>query len=491
MTSHTSLPLAAPASHGLPPAALERLIDTLEGLRAPGDAPDAPHEVASLDPHALAIAHQGTLLAEWSWAPYRTDHAALVYSASKTFTSLAIGFCEAEGLLSLDDDPGAILALANPHGLTLRHLLTMSTGHEQATIDALTPRVEALLSAPPEHAPGTHFAYNSPATHVLARVVEALTGEEVTTYLRPRLLDPLGIGPRWMARIDGHEQGFSGFHLTVEDLLRTGIMLADGGRFGGVQVAPAAYVEEMQRPWVPTAAPDAAPRTDALPDTTVDDWALGYGFQVWRSRVGFRLDGAWGQFCVVVPERGIVIAYQGATTDTARTLRAFWELLEEWKDEPVTEDPDDAARLAARTARLDSWSARERYAGAGLDVPGHETWTVHEDRSPGADGWVVETPDVPRIPVGDGAWRRSVSDMPEREGLFADPAERFLPLAARGEREDDGTLRAHVVATASPHRIILTVRPDGTLEAQWHSVPLRSPDLAGLAVPEVVVDPAR
>ncbi|MGB4780028.1 serine hydrolase domain-containing protein, partial [Microbacterium sp.] len=300
----------SPESLGIPTPALIALADRLQD--------------EGLDPHALLIARHGEVAFETAWAPYRLDRPALVYSASKTYTSLAIGFLADEGRLTLDADVGALLGEPNPHGITVRHLLTMNTGHDDAQIARIDDEPRDLLRTAPAHEPGTHFAYNSPATHALSTIVTALTGEPLTAYLRPRLLDPLGIGGRWMRPHGGIEHGASGLHLTVEDLARTAIMLGAGGVFaaasGRVQVAPAWYVAEMSRAWSDTAAfdgPAAAPGE-------VNDWALGYGYQVWRGRHGFRLDGAAGQFGLVLPEHDLVIAYQGATLDTQAVLRAFW-----------------------------------------------------------------------------------------------------------------------------------------------------------------------
>lgn len=295
-----------PEEVGIPSAALAALAERLadEGL----------------DPHALLVARHGEVAFETTWAPYRLDRPALVYSASKTYTSLAIGFLADEGRLGLDDDAAGLLGVADGHGISVRHLLTMNTGHSGAQIDEIGDDPRDLLRAAPAHAPGTFFAYNSPATHALSAIVTTLTGEDLTTYLRPRLLDPLGIGDRWMRRHGALEHGASGFHLTVDDLARTAIMLAADGAFGGAQVVPAWYLDELSRPWSATADFDGP----ASAEGELNDWSLGYGYQVWRGRHGFRLDGAAGQFGLVLPEHDLVISYQGATLDTQATLRALW-----------------------------------------------------------------------------------------------------------------------------------------------------------------------
>lgn len=450
---------------GIPAAALLELVTALEE--------------GGLDPHALVISQRGsdgwTDAVTVAWAPYDTEQPALVYSVSKTFTSLAIGLLEAEGLLSLDDSVGDLLGLPNPHGLTVRHLLTMNTGHDPAQIDELGFDVRELLTLPPVATPGTHFAYNSDATYALSCIVTALTGERLTDYLRPRLLDPLGIGRRWMMPARGVEQGFSGFHLTVGDIARVSTMLADGGRVDGRQLVPAGYVEELSRAWSDT-RDHAQPAADG-------DWVRGYGYQVWLSTHGFRLDGAYGQFGLVLPERGLVIAYQGATTDTQSTLTAIWRLVDAIGDGQASDGQ------GVDLGSLDSWSARDAFTADPNGTVPTTGWSLAETST----GWTLAVPGVGDIVVGAQEWARTVLPLaaPRDRGdavVTSPPVETgtHVLLAGRGERRGDG-IRVHLVAPTSPHRLIVEAAGDGGLRARWHTVPLQGPSLSTLAVPEWVI----
>ncbi len=457
----SSRPLArrAPEGLGIPEAAVLALA---ERLAAEG-----------LDPHALLVARHGEVAFETAWAPYHLERPALVYSASKTYTALAIGFLADEGRLGLDDSAGLHVGEANPHGITVRHLLTMNTGHSAAQIERIGADPLVLLREAPAFAPGTHFAYSSPATHLLSAIVTGVTGQPLTAYLRPRLLDPLGIGERWMQPYGGIEHGASGFHLTVDDLARTAIMLSAGGAFDGVQVAPAWYVEEMSRPWSETAAFDGP----AAATGEVNDWALGYGYQVWRGRHGFRLDGAAGQFGLVLPEHDLVIAYQGATLDTQATLRAFWafvaavEVADAAGGEDVAGGADAAGRadagmadaaVSARRVERDTWAERDRL----LAADPFDGAALH-DRADG-DGWTLVLPGVGSVPV-DTFWQEVSVTGPALEDA---PAATHLRLATRGERRDDSAALVHLVDTTSPHRVIVSRDGDGTVHAGWHVPPL-------------------
>src|SRR5207302_7371480 len=125
--------------------------------------------------HSLMLLRHGQAAAEGWWAPYAPEHPHMLFSLSKSFTSTAVGLAVSEGRLTVDapvvsffkDDLPAKID-DNLKAMRVRHLLTMSTGHDK---DATNPTagapdgnwVKAFLGLPVEHAPGTHFVYNSAA----------------------------------------------------------------------------------------------------------------------------------------------------------------------------------------------------------------------------------------------------------------------------------------------------------------------------------------
>lgn len=439
------LPEATPESRGLPARAVLRLLERLES--------------AGLDPHALLIARHGHVLFRGAWRPWSVQQPALVYSVSKTFTAIAIGLLEADGVIDLESPVDRYLDEPNPHRLTVRHLLTMNTGHSREQALALPFSLTALLQTPPSHTPGEHFAYNSPASYALSAIVTAVSGRSLTDLLGERLFAPLGIGPRWWKPLDGIDEGFSGLHLDVDDLARIGITLAADGAFDGRQVIPRSFIEAATMPWSDTRESDDAE----------GDWTLGYGYQLWRSRHGFRLDGAYGQFSLVVPESGVVVAYQGATTRTQETLDAIWRLVDDFDDTPLDEVPADTAALADTAAALDSWEERARLTADPAEVPGAEGWSLTDS---GADRWMLTTPRG-QLEITADEWHHAV---------LGDGDEALL-VAGRGEAGADGAVLAHLVVPTSPHRLIVTRNAEG-LHLGWHTVPLWAPTIDTLLVPD-------
>jgi hypothetical protein len=86
-------------------------------------------------------------------------------------------------------------------------------------------------------------------------------------------------------------------------------------------------------------------------DNAESDWAQGYGYQFWRCRHNaYRGDGAFGQYCIVMPEQDAVLAMTGGVDDMQKPLNLLWEILLPAMHEDKL--PDDAAAQNALTKKL-------------------------------------------------------------------------------------------------------------------------------------------
>ena len=130
------------------------------------------------------------------------------------------------------------------------------------------------------------------------------------------MFDPLGIGPvGWHTFPPGREQGFSGLHARTEDIAKLGLLYLQRGRWEGAQLIGEEWVAQ------------ATSKQISNPGEPNPDWRQGYGFQFWMSRHGYRGDGAFGQFCVILPEQETVIATTAYTLDMQAMLDAMWTRL--------------------------------------------------------------------------------------------------------------------------------------------------------------------
>ena len=297
------------------------------------------------DLHSILVLQHGKVLEEKFFVP---DTAHILNSVSKTFTSTAVGFAISEGLLSLDDKlvdlfPESIPGEPQPYlvDITLRHLLTMNSGHGTDPTYAVRKGgddwVKAFMEWPIDYEPGTCYCYNSLGTYVLSAAVQKVTGQTVVDYLETRLWQPLGIDkPFWEESPAGINTGGWGLYLRTEDLARMGLCLLSGGKFGGKQVIPADWVAEMSKAQVPSVNAGINERrmkelVAEHPEITyfnpdLSDWVQGYGYQMWRCRHNaFRADGANGQYIIVIPEKDAVVVTTAHIQDMQQEINLIWE----------------------------------------------------------------------------------------------------------------------------------------------------------------------
>ena len=309
------LPRSSPEAQGIASAAIAAFV-------AAADA-----EVDTL--HSLVLLRHGCTIAAGGWAPYQPDAPHLLFSISKSFTSAAIGLLVAAGRLSVDDPVLPFFAAdapaqpgANLRAMRVRHLLSMATGHDtepqlRAADAAARTWVQIFLDHPVPHAPGTHFLYNSAATYMLSALVQQITGGRLIDYLRPRLFDPLGVAnPTWEVSPQGIDTGGWGLTITTTDIAVFGQLLLQRGAWEGRQLLPAAWVDAATRSQIAN-GPNPNP-----------DWAQGYGYQFWRCRHNaYRGDGAFGQYCLVMPDQDAVLAITGGLDDMQQVLNLVWQHL--------------------------------------------------------------------------------------------------------------------------------------------------------------------
>ncbi len=317
-----NLPRSRPEAQGVSSAGI---LAFLEGIAK------SKHEF-----HSFMFVRHGHVVAEGWWAPYRPRANHMLYSLSKSFTSTAVGFAVGEGKLKVDDPvtsffPDALPGAISPNlaSLKVKHLLTMSVGHAQDSTGAITKEqnwAKSFLSLPIANPPGSVFLYNSGASYMLSAIVQKLTGQRVIDYLRPRLFEPLEItGMTWETCPLGINTGGWGLSVPTEALAKFGELYLQKGFWKGRRILPAVWIDEatsfkIQQP--------AAPGADLARVRETSDWMQGYCYQFWRCRHhAFRGDGAFGQYCIVMPEEDAVVAITCETSDMQTELNLVWDHL--------------------------------------------------------------------------------------------------------------------------------------------------------------------
>ena len=316
------LPRSTPEEQGVSSAGVLAFLEAIEKSK---------HEL-----HGFVMVRNGHVIAEGWWSPYRATANHMLYSLSKSFTSTAVGFAVSEGKLSVNDKvtsffPDQLPANVSENlaALRVKHLATMSVGHETDSTPTITKEqdwVKSFLALPIVKPPGSAFLYNSGATYMLSAIVQKLTGQKVIDFLRPRLFEPLGIeGMTWETCPRGINTGGWGLSVQTESLAKFGQFYLQKGVWNGKQLLPAAWIEEattfkIQQP---------PPHDEDLEKAKLtSDWLQGYCYQFWRCRHNaFRGDGAFGQFDIVMPEKQAVVAITCETSNMQTELNLVWDFL--------------------------------------------------------------------------------------------------------------------------------------------------------------------
>lgn len=339
MSAIRSLPRSQPERQGITSSAITSFLKEVQDR--------------SLELHSFMLVRHGYVVSEGWWTPYLPKRPHMLFSLTKSFTSTAIGLLVEEGRVSIDDRvvsffPEEMPPEVTPNlaAMTIRHLLMMGTGHAEDTTGKMQSTdnwVNNFLHLPVEHEPGTHFVYNSGATYMLSAILQKVTDQTLLEYLQPRLLEPLDIqGATSESCPRGIHIGGWGMKIKTEDIAKFGQLYLQKGQWDGNQLIPESWVEE------------ATTKQISNDSSTNNDWAQGYGYQFWRCRHGaYRGDGAFGQFCIVLPEQDAVIAITSGVNNMQVVLDAIWEhLLPAMKSEELPVDMEASESLSSMLHEL-------------------------------------------------------------------------------------------------------------------------------------------
>ena len=194
-------------------------------------------KVGALGVLGVVVTQDGEEKAKYFWEEeYRRN----IYSASKSFTSCAVGFAVQEGLISLDEKLVDAFADDLPEEVsenlakaTVKDLLTMCLGQEKGGLmGGQRPQykeedwVKMSLAIPFVYEPGTHFVYNNVGPYLAGILVQRRSGcRDLVDYLMPRLFRPLGIRrPTWECDPMGLSFGAGGLFLTLSELHKLGLL---------------------------------------------------------------------------------------------------------------------------------------------------------------------------------------------------------------------------------------------------------------------------
>ena len=247
-----------------------------------------------------------------------------IYSATKSFTSAAVGIAIREGLLSLDEkltdafseDLPEVVS-ENLQMATVRDLLTMCLGQQKGFLMGedrpyyTDPDwVRLALAQPFVYQPGTRFVYNNSGPYLAGILVQRRAGCDLVHYLMPRLFKPMGIQlPTWETDPLGNQFGAGGLFLTLDELHKFGMLYLQDGSWNGRQLVPAQWVGASTSKQVEN-----------------DRDQHGYGYLFWGGDKGsFRADGKYGQFTILMRDKNAVVTITAESRQTDLLLKAVFD----------------------------------------------------------------------------------------------------------------------------------------------------------------------
>lgn len=292
------------------------------------------------DFRSLVVARNGALVAEHYFNGHGPDALQDMRSAGKSVTSALVGIAVAQGYIS---DVDALVLPIFPsyspvahdgiekQAITIRHLLTMTSGIDADADDPLSPGYETrmeesrdwvrfVLDLPMTRSPDTGWTYSSASSFLAGAAVEETSGQSLAMFAEKWLFGPLGIeNYHWAQTPAGRTVGQGNLSLTARDMAKLGQLYLNGGRWEGRQIVPEAWVRSSIEAQYP------------VPWENYD----GYGYS-WYSHTlqinnrefrYFFASGNGGNKIYVFPDEQMVVVTQSAAYNTNYGQRRSLEVL--------------------------------------------------------------------------------------------------------------------------------------------------------------------
>lgn len=268
---------------------------------------------------SLLVLHNDTLFFERYANKHKKEDFQIVFSVTKGITAMLAAIAVEEGILRYDQKVSDFIpefATDGRREIEIKHLLNMVSGidfNDRSNFARLAmlyynnnqdkfAREYNYVS----HKPGTHFAYQSLSTQILAICLEKASNKKLKVYLQEKIWEPLGMEYDALYTLDSRKNGniraFGGLAIRSRDMVRIGKLLLNKGVWEGKQILPVSFVDELMNRQM---------RDDRWWGYQSFFWRDGYVNTEFLCDTDFFAAGHHGQFIYVNPENNIVIVRQG------------------------------------------------------------------------------------------------------------------------------------------------------------------------------------
>jgi CubicO group peptidase (beta-lactamase class C family) len=278
-------------------------------------------EMDSLQTIAYLIIKNDSIIHEQYWDDYGENSLSGSFSMAKSMVAMLIGVAIDEGKIKSVDQKVSDFLPSFKEGdkakITIKHLLTMSSGmgfdehyknpfsytakgYFGTGLEQLTLKQEAISE------PGVKWKYLSGNSQLLALIIEAATGDNVSTYLSNKLWKPMGAKNDALWSIDQAEDGveiaYCCMNSSARDFARFGKLMLGSGKWNGNQLISANYIAQLTSP------------ANILDNR--DQPNQKYGYQTWlipnyKGNNIYYMRGILGQYVICLPEKNMIIVRLG------------------------------------------------------------------------------------------------------------------------------------------------------------------------------------
>lgn len=287
---------------------------------------------------SLLIAHKGKFLFESYFLRGRINLPHPQASATKAYTSFALGRAIQLGYLTMADLDKPIVSffkdldskkfIDGVEKITLHQALTMRSGirmskekRDQVLKDTSSLKGQGHVQAYFEHsAPVTvesqSFKYQNDPILVM-QVIESVVPGTAKEFIEKELLEKLGItNYKWREDVSGLPSAGWGSSMTSRDMLKWGFLAANKGEWKGEQLVPQAFVTKSISSIVLTG-------DDDIYGGGQDVSNQGYGYYWWNSNLqqgkksyySASAQGGGGQYIILIEELDLLIVVTASEND--------------------------------------------------------------------------------------------------------------------------------------------------------------------------------
>jgi CubicO group peptidase (beta-lactamase class C family) len=280
--------------------------------------------------HSVLLYQRGHLVLEEYFYGYDVNRQQQLRSATKSVVSALAGIAIDRGdIRGVGTAVAPLLnyaSYANPDPrkaeITIGNFLSMSSGlacndhssdspGRELVIDETPDWVKATMDLPIINDPGKVGYYCSGGVAVVGRVVENATHQKLPDFAQENLFAPLGVKRsdwKWNYTLTNEDKEYSQIHLRPRDMLKLGILYANGGTWGGDGEGQPV----VSKGWV---------AASLAKQSSVDN--TDYGYFWWRPWLNVEMpegaqkiymsaaQGNGGQKIYIVPEFDLVAVFTG------------------------------------------------------------------------------------------------------------------------------------------------------------------------------------